>query len=119
MASSKTALAKLKFQQTAAATRRRLKSNNLTNMIVRQGAGVATGVAIAVMNRNDVPAGMGGDGKGDKGVPWKPLLGGVALVGAALTKGSVSAAFEGVAIAANAIYAERAVTQGELVAGNI
>lgn len=113
---AKTKLAKIQVQQAAAATRRRLKSNNLTNMIVRQGAGIATGVAIAVMNRNDVPPGMGAD-KDSKGWPWKPLLGTVALVGAALTKGSVSAAFEGAAIAANAIYAERAVTQGELVAG--
>lgn len=118
MASSKTQLAKIKFQQTAAAGRRRLKASNLTNMIVRQGAGVATGVAIAVMNRNDVPPGMGAS-KDDKGIPWKPLLGGIALVGAALTKGAVSAAFEGVAIASNAIYAERAVTQGELVAGAV
>lgn len=118
MASSKTQLARMKVANAAAATRRRLKSNNLTNMIVRQGAGVAMGVAIGVMNRNDVPVGMGGD-KTDPGVPWKPLLGGVMLLGAAFTKGSVSAAFEGAAIAANAIYTERAVTKGELVAGAI
>jgi hypothetical protein len=120
MANARIQLAKLKASQAASATRRRLKSNNLENMLVRQAAGVATGVTLGVMQRNGVANALGaGPDADDKGFPWKPLIGGVALVGAAMTKGAVSAAFEGVSIGANAVYANRATVDGTLIAGTV
>lgn len=112
--SAKTQLARIKATQLASAARRRLKSERVTHLIIRQGAGVVTGVVMGAMK--DVPSGLGADAT-SAGVPWKPLVGTVALVGAALTRGAVSAALEGVAISANAIYAERAVATGQMVAG--
>lgn len=116
MSSAKTQLARIKATQLASAARRRMKGDRVMHLIVRQGAGVVTGVVLGAMK--DVPVSLGADAStGDRGIPWKPLVGSVALVGAALTKGSVSAALEGVSIAANAIYAERAVATGSTVAG--
>jgi len=116
MASKTTALIKMKAANVAAAARRRAKDAKLEHMLVRQGAGIATAITIGVMNRNDVAPVIGKDDDSE-GFPWKPILGGVALVGAALTKGAISAGLEGVAISSNAIYTERAITQKTLIAG--
>jgi hypothetical protein len=117
---ARVALAKAKASQAHSAMRRRIKANNMEAMVIRQGAGIATAITLGVLNRNDVAPGLGaGADDKDGKFPWKPLLGTVALVGAALTKGSVSAGFEGMAIAANAIYTERAVSTGSLVAGSV
>ncbi len=118
MANARVELARMKMSNAAAATRRRLKSNNIESMLVRHGAGVGTAIALGVMKRNEVPDAMGaGPEADDKGFPWKPLVGTGALIAAAMTKGHVSAAFEGVAIGANAVYANRATVDGTLIAG--
>ncbi len=119
MASKHSAILKLKASQAAAATRRRLKASNMEHMLIRQGAGLVAAAAIGVMNRNDVGPAFGvGPDKDDLGIPWKPLAGSVALIAAALTKGSVSAAFEGIALSSNAIYTERAISNKTLIAGS-
>src|SRR5688500_3957858 len=81
MANARIELARMRASNAAAATRRRLKSNNVESMLVRHGAGVATAITLGVMQRNEVPNAMGaGPDPDDKGFPWKPLVGTGALI---------------------------------------
>jgi hypothetical protein len=118
MANARVTLAKMKAGQAATAFRRRVKATQMEHKLIRQGSGILTGAVLGTMQLNGVAPGLGTDAD-SKGIPWKPLMGTIAFIGSAFTKGAVSAALEGVSIGANAVYTARAIETKSLVAGGV
>jgi len=88
----------------------RVRQQRLEGALVRHGANIATAAAIGTMNRYGVPATVGG-------FPWKIGAGALALLGEATTGGAVQSALSGIASGMLAVYVERSITGGTLVAG--
>ena len=105
------AIARKEVSSRLAAYNRRLKVQNLENLVVRHASGIGTAALLGTLNRMQVRNDIAG-------FPVKLGIGAAALLGEGLTKGATQAALAGVAGASLAIYVERAVSQNTLVAGD-
>jgi imidazole glycerol phosphate synthase subunit HisF len=119
MANRHVALAKMKATQAAGAMRRRVQATQMEHKLIRQGAGLLTGAVLGSMQLKGIENGFNRNEKDpeSQGIPWKPLVGTIAFIGSAFTKGTVSAALEGISIGANAVYTARAIETKSIVAG--
>lgn len=95
--------------RTAAASRRH-KTQSLLGMMVRKSSIMGTASVYGAMNRMGVPVEVAG-------FPWKLAVGTIANLGEALSGGKTQAVCAGIADATTAIFIERAITTGTVIAG--
>jgi hypothetical protein len=110
---SKSQLDLIKKDATArvAAANRRNKNNNMTAMFIRKGSLVSTSALYGTLNRFGVPITLGG-------FPWKIGIATISLLVEGLTKGAVQSIAAGVNDSTTAIYIERAISTGSVIAGD-
>lgn len=111
MAKAEIELAKKEASQRIAAANRRHKEKMLQAAIVRKGTNVSTAALYGTLNRFGVPVTLGG-------FPWKLGVWTISTIGEALTKGNWQAALAGVSDSTQAIYVERSISTGTVIAGN-
>lgn len=90
---------------------RRVKTQSMERMIIRKAGVLGTASVYGAMNRMGVPHELAG-------FPWKVAVGTIATVGEALSGGKTQAVCAGIADATTAIYIERSISTGTVIAGN-
>lgn len=93
-----------------AAASRRNKTQGLERMLVRKASLVGAAGLYGALNRYNVPVDIGG-------FPYKLAVSTIANLTEAMTGGNLQAVAAGIADATTAIYIERAVTTGSVIAG--
>lgn len=95
----------------AAAMRERWSREELQKSLIRKGTVFGTAAVLGTMNRLNVPIAIAG-------FPWKVAVAGVAMIVEATTKGPVQAVAGGIGDATMAVYIERSISTGSLIAGD-
>ncbi len=93
-----------------AAANRRNKSANMTAMFIRKGSLVSMSALYGTLNRFGVPVTLGG-------FPVKIGIATVSLLVEGLSKGALQSIAAGVNDSTTAIYIERAISTGSVIAG--
>ncbi len=109
-----TAIEQLKKELASAKASSRNKSERARRteqMLVRKGSLLGTSALYGTLNRLAVPIDIGG-------FPWKLGVGAVALLAEGMSKGTAQSIFGGVADSTLAIYVERSISTGTVIAGD-
>lgn len=93
-----------------AGVRRSHKTMDMKKMVLRKASVLGTAATFGAMNRMGVPHELAG-------FPWKLGVATIANVGEALTGGKTQAVLAGIGDSTMAIYVERSITTGSVIAG--
>jgi hypothetical protein len=96
-----------------AAARKRIEESRNTAIAVRGTSALVTGLALGEAERRGMPTVIAGT------VPLRALIGVGAAFGAAFTKGTTSAALDGIAAATMGVYGYEAAQKRTFIAGEI
>lgn len=93
-----------------ATARRSTQRATMQHSLVRKATGITTAALLGTLKRVGVQDTVGG-------FPWKLGMITLAQLGEALSKGNMQAAMAGIADSGTAIYIDRAIVSGSLIAG--